>query len=174
LRRQEKAEIIDSLEETFSRCQIGILTEYRGVTTTDINNLRRKLREVKIEYRVVKNTLARFAAERLGWSEVAPHFAGPLAIACGYGDVSEAAKTLTDYIISTKSVLVVRGAFMANRMLTPKEVTALSTMPKRDVLIAQVLGGMQSPIANLVGTLSGPLAGLARVLQGRMKQLEGN
>ena len=67
--KEKKAKIIDSLEETFSRCSVGILTDYRGLSVHEMTSLRRRLGESGIEYRVVKNTLARFAAERLGRTE---------------------------------------------------------------------------------------------------------
>ena len=81
--REKKAQIIESLEETFSRCSVGILTDYRGLSVSEITILRRKLGESGIEYKVVKNTLARFAAERAGRADLATSFEGPVALALG-------------------------------------------------------------------------------------------
>ena len=79
--REKKAQIIDALQDTFSKCNIGILTDYRGLSTPEITILRRKLRESSVEYKVVKNTLARFAAERADRDDLANLFDGPIAIA---------------------------------------------------------------------------------------------
>ena len=171
--REKKTQIIDSLRETFSRCSIGVLTDYRGLSASEMTILRRKLRELGIEYRVVKNTLARFAAERASRADLVSSFQGPVAIAFGYGDIVEPAKTLADYIRASKSSLTIKGGFLSDRLLTSGEVSALSTLPSREILLAKVLGGMQSPIAALVNCLAAPLAGMARVLQARIKQLEG-
>jgi large subunit ribosomal protein L10 len=90
--REKKAQIIDRLQEVFSKCSIGILTDYRGLSVPEITDLRRKLKEAGIEYKVVKNTLARFAAERAGKDELAGFFVGPVAVALGYGDITEPAR----------------------------------------------------------------------------------
>jgi len=171
--KEKKAQIIDGLQETFSKCSVGILTDYRGLTVSQITGLRRKLGESSVEYRVVKNTLARFAAERAKRADLAPSFVGPVAIAFGYGDVVEPARVLADYARASNLELPIKGGFLPDRMLTPDEVNALARLPSREVLLAQVLGGMLSPITSLVNCLSAPITGLARVLQARITQLEG-
>jgi len=171
--RQEKAQIIDSLQEMFSECSIGVLTDYRGLSASEITILRRRLGELGVKYRVVKNTLARLAAERVGKADLAASFEGPVAIAFGYGDITEPARALADYISTSKSSLTIKGGFLRDRLLTLDEVSALSTLPSREILLAKVLGGMQSPIASLVNCLIAPIMGVARVLQARIKQLEG-
>ena len=171
--REKKAQIIDRLEELFSKCSVGVLTDYRGLPVSEMTVLRRRLREVGIDYRVVKNTLARLAAERIGKGDLAISFEGPLAIAFGYGDIGEPAKLLTDYINISKSSLTIKGGFLRDRPLNAKEASSLATLPSREILLARVLGGMQSPIVGLVNCLSAPITGVARVLQARIKQLEG-
>ena len=171
--REKKALTIDELQETFSSCNIGILTDYRGLTAAEIMGLRRRLRESKIEYKVVKNTLARFAAERAGNDELTGLFQGPVAIAFGYEGVIEPAKVLADYIRSTKTALSIKGGFLADRVLTTEDVMTLSTLPPREVLLARLLGGMQAPISILVNQLAAPIRGIMGVLQARIQQLEG-
>jgi len=171
--RDKKAKAIDQLQDTFTRCQIGILTDYRGLTAPQLTALRRRLREASIEYKVVKNTLARFAGERAGRSGLSSLFEGPVAIAFGYSNITEPARVLTDYIRSSQLTLSIKGGFISDRLLTAAEVTTLATLPPREVLLARVLGGMQSPISALVGCLSNPLRGLVGVLGARIKQLEG-
>ncbi len=171
--REKKVQIIDRLQDTFSKCSIGILTDYRGLSTPEITVLRRKLRESSVEYKVVKNTLARFAAERTGKDGVASFFEGPIAIAFGYGNITEPAKILTDYIHTSKASLNIKGGFLGDRLLTSEDVVTLSTLPSREILLAKVLGGMQAPIVTLVGCLTTPIKGIIGTLQARIKQLEG-
>lgn len=171
--REKKARVIAELREFFTQCSIGILTDYRGLTAAEISNLRRTLRNSGIKYRVVKNTLARLAAERAGKEGAVSLLEGPVAIAFGYGEVSEPAKVLTDYIRNSKTSLRIKGGFAGEMVFTPREVETLATLPPREVLLGQVLAGMQSPMVTLINCLISPLRGLIGVLQARVKQLEG-
>jgi large subunit ribosomal protein L10 len=153
---EKKQKIIDSLEQTFAQSNSGILTDYRGLKTSDVVSLRRKLREIGVDYHVVKNTLARISAEKSGKDQISSLFEGPLAIAFVKGDISKSAKVM-----------------MGNKILTPAEVTTISKLPPREVLVAKVLGGIQGPLYGLLNQVNAPLRGLAFVLQGRIKQLEG-
>jgi len=170
--REKKTQTIDRLQEVFSKCSVGILTDYRGLSASEITVLRRKLRELGIEYRVVKNTLARFAVERAGRDDLVSFFEGPIAIAFGYGDIIEPARALTDYIDTSKASLNIKGGFLSDSLLIAEDVTTLATLPSREILLAKVLGGMKSPIVSLVNCLTAPIMGVARVLQARIKQLE--
>lgn len=172
MRKEKKAGVISVLESSFGKCQVGILTDYRGITAQEMVQIRKKLREAGIEYRVVKNTLARFAAERTGWTQVGDSFKGPLAVALGYNDLVTPARVLTDYINSTKSTLAIRGGFIGDKLLTAEDVAMLSKLPSREIMVAKVLGAMQSPIVGLVSTLNAPLSALARLLQARVGQME--
>jgi large subunit ribosomal protein L10 len=171
-KKEEKALIIEELREIFTGCSIGILTDYRGLSNTEMTALRRQLEESGAKYRVVKNTLARFAAERAGMGELAGSFEGPVAIAFGYGRITEPAKALLDYIRSQKSILSVKGGFLSDRLLTVGDVETLSTLPSREVLLAKVMGGMQSPILALLTCLTAPIRGIIGGLQARIQQLE--
>jgi len=171
--REKKAEIIDSLQQLFSRCSIGILTDYRGQSANEMAELRRRLRELGIEYKVVKNTLAQFAARKVGREELVSFFEGPLAVAFGYGDITQAARALTDYIQTSKITIRIKGGFLPARLLTAVDVITLSTLPSREVLLAKVLAGIQSPISALVSHLTTPIRGIIGVIQARIQQLEG-
>ncbi len=171
--REKKAQIIDSLQQVFSRCSIGVLTDYRGLSASEMTDLRRRLRESGIEYKVVKNTLARFAAERAGKEELLSFFEGPVAIAFGYGDITEPARALANYIETSKASMSIKGGFLPDRLLTSEDVATLSVLPSREILLAKVLGGMQSPISALVSHLTAPMRGIIGVLQARIQQMEG-
>ncbi|MFC2018500.1 50S ribosomal protein L10 [Chloroflexota bacterium] len=172
--REKKAQIVAELTELFTECKVGILTDYRGLSVAEAIDLRGKLREVGVKYRVVKNTLARLAADAAARPDVAGLFDGPVAIAFGYDDMTVPAKALVDYIRSSQSSLSVRAGFLADRLLTVGEVNTLATLPSREVLVAKVLGTMQSPIVRLLSCLESPLRGLVGVLEARSKQLEGD
>ena len=170
---QKKVDIVESLQEMFAGCDIGILTDYRGLTTAELTNLRRKLAEADIKYKVVKNSLTQIALRSAGKDELAEMVSGPIAVAFGYGGIPETAKALTEYITATKSMLAVKGGFFGNTVLSPKDITALADLPSKEVLIARVLAGMQSPITGLVNVLAGPIRNIMGVLQARITQLEG-
>jgi len=171
--REKKTQIIDSLQEAFSKCSITILTNYRGLTTPEMTDLRRKLQKSDSEYRVVKNTLARFAAEQAGKDDLVGSFNGPIAIAFGYGDIIAPARVLADYIRDPSISLSIKGGFLDDRLLTSEEVVTLSTLPPREILLARVLGQLKSPVSALLGCLTTPMRGVIGVLQARIKQLEG-
>jgi large subunit ribosomal protein L10 len=138
-----------------------------------MTDLRRRLRESGVEYRVVKNTLARFAAERAGKEELVSFFEGPVAIAFGYGDITEPARVLAGYIETSKVSMSIKGGFLPGRLLTSEDITTLSALPSREILLARVVGGVQSPISALVGYLAAPVTGIIGALQSRIQQLEG-
>ena len=96
--KEEKGKIIDELAENLSKSSIVIATEYRGITAKEMVQLRKQLREKGIDYKVTKNTLTKFAADKTGKSKLDDMLSGPLALAIGYDDVVKPAKTLSDYI----------------------------------------------------------------------------
>ena len=171
--RGKKTQIIENLQEAFSKCNISVLTDYRGLTTSEMTALRRKLQESDSEYKVVKNTLARLAAARAGKDDLVSSLEGPIAIAFGYGDMIALARVLTNYIRDSGANLSIKGAFFEDRLLTSEEVMTLSTLPSREILLARMLGQMKSPISALLGCLTTPIRGMIGVLQAQIKQLEG-
>jgi len=172
--KENKAQIIEELRKDFTKSNVVILTDYRGLATPQMTTLRRRLQESDSEYKVVKNTLARIALERDGVNdEVTRSFEGPTAIALGYGDIAAPARILIDYIRESQASLSIRGGFLKNRLITAEEVKTLATLPSREILLAKVLGQMQSPIVGLLGCLTSPIRGIMGVLQARINQLEG-
>ncbi|MFA5309013.1 MAG: 50S ribosomal protein L10 [Dehalococcoidales bacterium] len=169
---EKKEKAVESLREVFAKSNIGIMTDYRGLKTSEINELRRKLREADVEYKVVKNSLAQIAAKDAGLEYLEGAFQGPMAVAFGYGEATKTIKTLADYIRTSKSSLKIIGGFLEDKVLTVQELDTLAKLPSREVLLARVIGGIQSPISGIVNVLAAPMRGLAQVLQGRISQLE--
>ena len=173
--REYKVRIVDELSQAITGCSAAVMTDYQGLSASELTVLRRKLREANLEYRVVKNTLARFAAEKAGKDFLVDSFKGPVAIVFGYGEVTEPARVVSDYLKgAADSPMSIKGGFLGDKLLTSDEVSRLAKMPPREVLIAQVLAGLQAPITGLVNCLAGPLRNFMGVLQSRIKQLEEN
>ena len=174
MKKELKAGVISELKETLGKSNAGVVTTYQGIPTTEIVNLRHKLRESKLELKVVKNTLVRRAATEAGKEFMAAHFNGPMAVVLGYDDVSAPARVLTQYIAGAGVNMTVSGGFLEDKWISAAEVKQLASLPSKNELISKVLGGLQSPIAGLVQSLSSPMLGIIYALNGRISQLEGN
>ena len=168
--RAEKTSAIDALADRLTRAEIAVLTEYRGLSVSDMQDLRGRLRPVGVDYVVAKNTLARFAAERTGHTSIIEDLSGPTAIAFGSDPVATA-KALQDFTRVNRT-FVLKSALLGDQRLLPREVEQLAMLPPADVLRGRVFGMIVSPLQRTVNVLSAPLAGLARVLDARRKQLE--
>jgi len=166
----EKSSAIDILVEKLGQSEIAVLTEYRGLSVADLQDLRARLRPVGIDYVVAKNTLARFAAERTGRPGLVPDLVGPTAIAFGSDPVATA-KALQDYTRVSR-IFVLKSAFLGDRRLTAKDLEQLASLPAAGVLRGRVFGMIVSPLQSMVTVLTAPLAGLARVFDARRQQLE--
>lgn len=172
MRLEEKKQSVDELAEKVERASVIISTDYGGLTVAEMTDLRRKLRAQQIEFRVIKNTLARFAATKAGKEDLDKIIVGPTAVALGYDDIAVPAKVLMEYIRSTKSQLKISGGLIENRVLSAAEIATLATMPPKEVLVAKLLGGLKGPLYGLVNVLNANIAGLTYVLSARQKQLE--
>jgi large subunit ribosomal protein L10 len=171
VKREEKAKLVEEIQEAMSKCKLGIMTEYKGMKNADLTALRRKLGEYGIDYMVVKNTLARFAADNANKGFLKGSLNGPMAIAFGYRDEVEPAKVLMEFMDASETPLQIKGGFIGDQMLTADDVKTLAKIPSREVLIAQVLGGMQGPISGFVNVCAAPMRGLVNVLQARVDKL---
>ena len=167
-----KVKAVQDIQEWLDGATIVISTDYSGLPVTDITALRRALREKEIRYKVVKNTLAYLAADGSGKPELKEIIQGPSAIAFGYGEPTDPAKVLSDFIRQTRVPLEIRGAVLEGRVLDSAQVQQLASLPAKDDLVALLLARMQSPISGLVNVLNGPISGLARVLQGHIDNLQ--
>lgn len=172
VKKEKKGELISEISQKFERAEVMIVTEYRGLTVEQISDLRKKLRDHKVEYTVVKNTLAGFAAKQTGKPDLSGLLKGPTAIAFGYGDPVQPAKVLLDYQKSSQGVMSVKGGLIGHQVLAAADVVSLSKLPSKKELLSKVVGSIQSPLSSLVFVLNGNLQGLSNVLQARVKQLE--
>jgi large subunit ribosomal protein L10 len=171
-RKEQKAEQVELLTEKLKKAKVAVLTDYRGLTVSQIQDLRGKLRAGDVEYRVVKNTLARRAAASAGVSELEKELEGPVAIAFGYDDLSLPSKLINEWVRTTRLKLDVRGGLVEGRVFSPDQVKQLADLPSRETLIAQLLGTLQSPVGQLVGIMQTPLQQLLGVLNAYKTKLE--
>jgi ribosomal protein L7/L12 len=168
--RAEKDSAILELANRLASAEIAVLTEYRGLSVAELQDLRGRLRPVGVEYVVAKNTLTRFAAERTGRTGIVGDLIGPTAIAFGKDPVATA-KALHDYARINKTFLL-KAALLGDERIDAKAVEQLASLPPADVLRARVFGMIVGPLQRTVSVLSAPLAGLARVIDAHRKQLE--
>ena len=160
-----KVELVAELRELVGVTKAAILTDYRGLSVAELTELRKKLRDVDAEYRVVKNTLFKLAASgTMPVAEMGEHLTGPTAIGFAKGDPVAVAKILLDYARDHKAMSVKAGV-MDGRVLSAAQVDALSKTPPREVLLAQMVGSLQAPISGFVFTLGGIISNFVFTLQ---------
>ena len=171
-RKEQKAEQVELLTEKLKKAKVAVLTDYRGLTVSQLQELRGKLRTGDVEYRVIKNTLARRAAEAAGVPELQSELEGPVAIAFGYEDLAAPSKLINEWLRATRLKLDVKGGLVEGRVFSPDQVKQLADLPSREILIAQLMGTLQSPVAQLVGIMQTPLQTLLGVLNAYKTKLE--
>src|SRR5207237_4096676 len=171
-RKEQKAEQVEMLSEKLKKAKVAVLTDYRGLTVSQIQELRGKLRSGDVEYRVVKNTLARRAAEAAGVPALQAELEGPVAIAFGYDDLSLPSKLINEFVRTTRLKLDVKGGLVEGRVFSPDQVKQLADLPSREILLAQLLGTLQSPVAQLVAIMETPHQQLLGVLNAYKNKLE--
>ena len=171
-RKEDKAEQVELLTEKLRKAKVAVLTDYRGLTVSQLQELRGKLRTGDVEYRVVKNTLARRAAEAAGVGELQAELEGPVAIAFGYDDLSLPSKLINEFVRASRLKLDVKGGLVEGRVFTPDQVKQLADLPSRESLLAQLLGTLQSPVGQLVGIMQTPVQQLVGVLDAYKTKLE--
>ncbi|PIF02838.1 MAG: 50S ribosomal protein L10 [Desulfococcus sp.] len=148
-----KQEIVSDIHEKFEKSKIVIATDYKGLDVAAMTDLRAKLREADIEYRVVKNTLLVRAARDTGAESLIDSFKGPTAIAMSFDDPVAPAKVLTEFA-KENGKLEIKSAVMEGKMLDLDGVKALSSLPPRDVLLAQALSTMNAVSTSFVRLLN--------------------
>jgi large subunit ribosomal protein L10 len=168
----KKGAVLSDLEDKVGRATVTISTAYRGMKVADMTTLRRRMREAGIEVEVVKNTLFRIASERAGRPEITQIVDGPTAILFSYGDIAAAAKAITEYVRTARTSLAIQGAYLDGEILKPAQVSDLASLPSKDQLIAQFVGGMQSPIQTFAGLITGVVREFAGLIDARAQQME--
>jgi large subunit ribosomal protein L10 len=161
--RAEKATAVAELTERFQSSSAAVLTEYRGLTVSQLGELRQSL-GTNATFSVVKNTLTKIAASEAGvTTELTDLLSGPSAIAFVKGDVVEAAKGLRDFA-RANPLLVIKGGVLDGKALKPDEIVKLADLESREVLLAKLAGAMKASLAGAAATFNALPAQMARLL----------
>ena len=168
--RSDKAAAVDELEAEFRSSTGVVLTEYRGLTVSQLKQLRRLLGE-NATYTIVKNTLTKIAADRAGVPGFDGLLSGPSAIAFIKGDAVETAKGLRDFS-RTNPPLVIKGGYLEGASLSPTQVNAFADLESREVLLAMLAGAMLASPQNAAALFNAPLTQAARALGALQAQHE--
>ena len=174
-----KAAVVEEMKEKLQSAQGAVFVGFSGLTVADVTKLRRKFREGGVEYKVIKNTLTRIAADELGYNALDAILEGPTAIAYSTEDAVAPAKILKEFIKETKTEALTVKAGLADGQVIDvaavdvEGVKQLASMPSREELLAKLVGSMQAPISGLVNVLQGNIRNMVYVLDAvRAKKAE--
>lgn len=162
--KQRKNEMLDEYQAWINRSQALIVTEYAGMTMSQMDDLRRKVREIGGEFHIIKNTLGSLAVKQAGLAEAKTLLEGSTAIVFAFSDAPAMAKTITD-AARTNEFLKVKGGYLGAKSMTAEQVKALADMPPLPVMRAQLLGAILAPASQLARTLAEPARALAAVIK---------
>ncbi len=166
----DKQNAVADLTERLGRMSSAVLTDHRGLSVAELEELRRSLRASSIDYVVVKNTLARRASSGAGIPQLSSSLVGPTALAIGYEDLSAPARILVEYARGHRRLEMVKGGIAEGRVLSAEEVRQLADLPSREVLMSQLLGVIEAPVAQLVQLLQSPVQGLVGLLDAKAEK----
>lgn len=146
--RQEKEQLVKEIVERFERSQTVVLADYRGLNVAEDTELRAKLREAGVEYKVIKNNLTSRAATQVNLAGLDEYLAGPTAVAFGYDDAVSAAKIIHDFARDHKA-LELKGGVVDGRVVSGEEISEIAKLPSREGLLSMLLSVLQAPMRNL-------------------------
>ncbi len=162
---EKNVQLVAELEEHFKASPLVIAANYRGLDVNAMQGMRRAVRESSAQFKIAKNTLARIAADNAGRPELKEFIDGPIGFLTTDGDPAAAAKVLVNYIDDNSVEMTIIGGALDAEMLSPDRIKALAKLPTKEVLLAKMMGSMNSPITGLVMVMNGPIRALATVLQ---------
>ena len=161
--RPEKEAVVKELTDKFGTAKSLVITDYLGLNVAEMTELRSKLREAGVEFKVVKNTLATIAANDVEMEEMTEFFSGPTAIAFGEDDAVSPAKILVEYA-KDHEVLEIKAGLLNGEIISKEKVESLAEIPSREELLAKAFASMKAPLTGLVNVLQGNIRGLVQVL----------
>lgn len=167
--KPEKVAAVDTVKERISRSKSIIVTDYRGLTVAQMTDLRTRLRKEGVEYKIVKNRLAKIALRDSGMDTLDDFLKGTTALAFGIKDPVGPAKVLTAYAKENEKLKVI-GGLMDNRVINVASITELSQMPSREVLLSRMLGSLTSPVQKLAYGLHQTVAKVVYALDAVARQ----
>jgi len=171
LKLEKKKSIAEDLHERFSKSKVIIVTDYKGLDVEGITDLRRKLSEAEIEFKVAKNSLLIRASEETDVAQITSHFKGPSAVAISYDDPVAPAKILTEFSKGNDK-LEIKAGVMGEKVLDVNDIKALSALPSREQLLGQLLSVINGVPTGFVRVLNAVPQNLLNVLQAVKEQKE--
>ncbi|MFW5984654.1 MAG: 50S ribosomal protein L10 [Halanaerobiaceae bacterium] len=168
----EKEAAVEELNEKFNQAKSLVFTDYLGLDVAQMTELRAKLRESGVDFKVIKNTLAKIAARDAELEDITEYFSGPTAVAFGMEDVVSPARVLVDFA-EENEMLEIKAGYLNGEVIEENKVKSLADIPSKEVLLSKVLAGMQSPLSGLVNVLQGNLRDMVQVLNQIKEQKEG-
>lgn len=172
--REQKETLVGEFRGQLEGARAIYLADFTGLNVKQITEFRSRLRREGVEYRVVKNRLAQRALEGLDLPDVAGFFTGPTGVLIGRDDSVTPARILRDFAREFGDRPSVKVALVERREYGPEQVKQLADLPPKEVLLAQLAGGLQAPMARLAGGMNQVVAGLARALDALRRQREGS
>jgi large subunit ribosomal protein L10 len=173
MKKELKTAVIEDLNQKLDGASAFYLTDFTGMNVKQITEFRSRLRKQGVEYVVVKNTLAQRALTGMELPDIAAFFSGPTGLVIGREDAVGAAKVLTDFAKEFGDRPAIKVGVVDGKAFDADQVRKLADMPPREVLLAQIAGGLQAPMARLAGGMSQLLAGFARAVDALRQQREG-
>lgn len=162
----EKIKRVEEITESLKQAKGVFLTDFSGLDVEEITQLRRNFRKADVSYMVVKNTLARRSCQEVGLDDMVPYLNGPTGLALANNDPVAPVRVIVDFVKEhkEKGKPEIKGAVVEGQVLTAAEAEAMKNIPPREVLIAQVVGGIAAPLNGLVGGLQGVIRNLVYTL----------
>jgi large subunit ribosomal protein L10 len=164
LTREKKEQQVAEWQERLSTVKAAVLTDFRGLNVAQMTELRNKLREQEVGYQVAKNRLLRKAVANIGQQALDEYLVGPTGIAYSYKDSVDPARILKSFA-QENAELKLKAGILEGKVIDAKGVERLASLPNREVLMAQLLAGLQSPLVSLLSVLQANLSRLVRVLE---------
>ena len=161
--------VVQEIVDDFKAAKSVVLVEYRGINVAQDTALRAELRKAGVKYRILKNTMTRFAVKEVGWTDLEKSLVGPTAVATSDSDLVAPAKILSEYAKKIDKLKIKAGVVEGN-ILDINGVKALAELPPKDILVATVLGTLKAPISGFVNVLNGNIRGLVIALNAIAEQ----
>jgi large subunit ribosomal protein L10 len=172
LSKDSKKEILQDLIANLKESKGVVLTDYQGMNVSQISSLRNELKEKKVEFKIVKNTLIEKASEELNLEDLTKDLIGCTAMAFCSDDGVAPARLLKEYFKKNRIDLKIKSGLVDGRVFSSEKIIEIASLPSKDVIIAQIINGVKSPLFSLIFILQGPLRGLIYTLEAVKKQKE--
>lgn len=150
---ESKKAAVEALAEKLQNATAAVFVDYKGINVAQDTELRNQFRAAGVEYTVVKNTLTRFAANKVGYTEFDELLNGTTSMACTTGDPIAPARIVSEFAKKNKDIVTIKGGMVEGKVLSVDELKAFGELPSKDALVAQVLGTFLAPISSLAFVL---------------------